>query len=145
LDCYCSYECANAAKNKNKPTSKPVNKPTPQVKRKQTKINQVSKTNKCICSDGTVYTTYELNVRIKKAKQQKIDLMEREFGYIFCEDCVDFGVPEKANPMELKIIDCSHEVSVDEAKKSGRSELAFEVKNIRMRCRVHHRKHDKTE
>lgn len=148
MQCYCSYDCANSVKTKyNKPVeSKPVaeSKAAP-IKRNSRKINQVSSTNKCFCSDGTVLTSVEINRRIRKAKQQKIDSMMDEHGHVFCEDCKDFGLPKGAIPMELKIIDCSHNISVDEAKKSRKSELAYEVNNIRMRCRVHHRKHDETE
>lgn len=62
--------------------------------------------------------------------------MLEEYGYIFCEECgrnANSGVP----------IDCSHTISVDEAQKRGRAELAWSVDNIKMRCRLCHRIHDK--
>ncbi|MBP6566080.1 MAG: hypothetical protein KA270_02870 [Saprospiraceae bacterium] len=110
------------------------------------KINNVSQTNRYTQSDGTKISAAALDRNIKIAKKVKIFEMVDNYGYIFCEDCNEFGLPpEPYNDMELKIIDCSHNISVDEAKKSGRAELACNVDNIRMRCRIHHRKHDKTK
>ena len=110
------------------------------------KINSVSKTNRYKQSDGTKISAAALDRNISKAKEIKVNEMMDNYGYIFCEDCNEFGLPpEPRNEMELKIIDCSHQISVDEAKKSGRAELACNVDNIRMRCRIHHKIHDKTK
>lgn len=135
LQSYCSYECANKGKSYVE---------RPKTEKKRSRINQESKTNMCRCSDGSMIKTSVLNKMIREAKAEKIRLMYALFGYVFCEDCYNEGVPENINEMDLKIIDCSHDVSVDECKKSGRSELAADHKNIRMRCRYHHRKKDKT-
>ena len=108
-------------------------------------IKKVSENNRYNRSDGTKISAAALERNISKAKDIKINEMMDNYGYIFCEDCNEFGLPpEPRNEMELKIIDCSHQISVDEAKKSGRAELACNVDNIRMRCRIHHKIHDKT-
>lgn len=108
-------------------------------------IKNVSQTNRYTRSDGTKITSTALERNISIAKETKVKEMMDNYGYIFCEDCNEFGLPpEPRNDMELKIIDCSHQISVDEAKKSGRAELCYNVDNMRMRCRIHHRKHDKT-
>lgn len=110
------------------------------------KINSVSKTNRYTQSDGTKISAAALDRNIKLAKAIKISEMVENYDYIFCEDCNEFGLPpQPRNEMELKIIDCSHNISVDEAKDSGRAELCYDVDNIRMRCRIHHKIHDKTK
>jgi len=136
LQSYCSPECAPRIKQKPISLKKQGNTPR--------KIKSVSKTNKWACSDGTKLTSAQVDKYIHQAKEKKIVAMINVFGYVFCEDCKEHGVPEWVNEADLKRIDCSHETSVDECKKSGRTELAFAVPNIRMRCRFHHRKHDKT-
>ena len=108
-------------------------------------INQYSTTNMCRCSDGTVISSSKLAVMITKAKAKKLATMQDKFGHIFCEDCKEHGVPEGfEGTMEVTLVDCSHDISVDECKKSGRSELAASPGNIRMRCRWHHKAHDKS-
>ena len=57
-----------------------------------------------------------------------------EFGYNFCVDCLrSSGV----------YLDCSHTISVDEAQKSRRTELAYDKNNIKVRCRECHQDHDR--
>ena len=110
------------------------------------KISKVSSTNRFSQSDGTKISSKALEINIHRAKELKILEMTDNYGHIFCEDCNEFGLPpEPRNDMELKIIDCSHQISVDEAKKSGRAELAYNIDNIRMRCRIHHKIHYKTK
>lgn len=75
--------------------------------------------------------------KIREAKRLKIEKMIEQYGYVFCEECgrnASTGVP----------LDCSHNISVDEAQKIGRSELAWDVDNITIRCRYCHRKYDHT-
>lgn len=97
------------------------------------------------CSDGSRISKAEID---KKTKQAKIDIIHYQkdwYSYNFCEDCKEFGVPETADTMELMILDCSHEKSVDWCQKNGCCELAWDRENIRIRCRYHHRKHDKLD
>ena len=74
--------------------------------------------------------------KISEAKREKINKMLKEYGYIFCEECgrnTNSGIP----------IDCSHTISVDEAQKMGNTELSWSIDNLKMRCRICHRIHDK--
>lgn len=136
LQSYCTVKCKSDAykqRNKGKP-------------RKSNYIPKVSNRNSYFTSRGIKQSSAAIDRLISKAKAIKIEEMENEFGYIFCEDCAkEIPKDKDLNDMDLKIIDCSHEISVDECKKSGRVELAYSVENIIMRCRYHHRKHDKTE
>lgn len=73
--------------------------------------------------------------RVTEAKRLKIETMKDEFGYIFCEEChinSSTGIP----------LDCSHNVSVNEAQKTGKTELSWAVNNITIRCRNCHHEHD---
>jgi hypothetical protein len=74
-----------------------------------------------------------IDSRVRKAKGKALEEQHCEFGYNFCVDClVSSGV----------YLDCSHTISVDEAQKTRRAELAWDVKNIKVRCRACHQKHD---
>ena len=74
--------------------------------------------------------------RVREAKRQKLELFcdDNNTNKVWCEEC---GENEA-----YAIIDCSHDISVDECQKSGRSELAWDIDNITLRCRVCHKKHD---
>lgn len=88
-------------------------------------------------STGERISKAEIDRRIRAAKQEKISRMYEEYGYIFCEVCglnSNAGVP----------LDCSHTISVDECQKTGRAELAYDVSNIKIRCRKCHQIHDNT-
>lgn len=143
LDYLCSPECESQYNKKiEKAQSVRIEKPSTL----REPIKKVSENNRYTQSDGTKISSKALERNISKAKEIKVNEMLENYGYVFCEDCNEFGLPpEPRNEMELKIIDCSHQISVDEAKKSGRAELAYDVDNIRMRCRIHHRIHDKTK
>ncbi len=93
------------------------------------------KRNTYSCSNGTRLTRSQIESRIRIAKQQKIDLMNLDQGYIACEECA-------INYMNARI-DCSHTISVKKCLETGRAELAFDVDNIRLLCRSCHEKHDK--
>lgn len=76
--------------------------------------------------------------RVTEAKRQKVERMIDEHGYVFCEECgrnSSCGMP----------LDCSHNISVDECQKTGRAELAYDVGNIKIRCRRCHQKYDHTK
>ena len=86
------------------------------------------------CSDGTRVSQAQIDRRVKTAKAQKLQQFLDKYGYFFCEDC-------KSN--DDKPIDCSHTISVLEAKNTGRTELAWDVENIKLRGRDCHAKLDK--
>ena len=86
-------------------------------------------------SDGSRVSKREVDKRVRNAKQEKINEFLEKYDYIFCEDCGNNNcVP----------IDCSHDISVDECQKSGRTELAWDVSNITLRGRKCHRVWDKS-
>lgn len=74
-----------------------------------------------------------IDARVRKAKSNVLSSQYWEFGHNFCVDCLrSSGV----------YLDCSHTVSVDEAQKTRRSELAWDEDNVEVRCRECHIKHD---
>ena len=76
-----------------------------------------------------------INHRIKWAKNAAIEKQRNEHGYNFCEnfDC--------KNPNQAPF-DCSHIISVNDCQKQSKSELAWDVKNIKILCRTCHQAHD---
>lgn len=90
-------------------------------------------------SNGERVVKSVIDRRVRQAKAEKIQNMLDEHGYIFCEET---GCGKNTNAGEP--IDCSHEISVYDCQKEGKTELAWNVSNIKMRCRTCHRKHDKT-
>ena len=84
-------------------------------------------------SDGERVAKSKIDKLVSNAKKMLIDEQFYEYGYNFCEECeVSSGV----------YLDCSHTISVDEAQKTRRSELAWDVNNLRVLCRRCHLKHD---
>ena len=88
------------------------------------------------CSDGTRVLKSTIDSRVKKAKAKKLDNMNLDQGFIACEEC---GI----NASSGVYLDCSHTISVKECQESGRSELAYNVDNLRVLCRRCHGIHDK--
>jgi len=84
-------------------------------------------------SENNRWTQEQIDAKITKAKEQKISSFFDEHGYYFCEDC--------GTSSAFKF-DCSHEIPVSEAKNNGAVELAWDIQNIRLRCRKCHQKHD---
>ena len=85
-------------------------------------------------STGERIAKTTIDSRVRAAKKLVLATQLLEFGYNFCVDCgASAGV----------FIDCSHDVSVDQCQKEGRSELAWDVDNIKPRCRACHNKLDK--
>jgi hypothetical protein len=85
-------------------------------------------------SSGEKVSQSVIDRRIREAKKQKIEIFLREHGFIFCEECkVSSGT----------YFDCSHDIPVQKCKEQGRTELAWDVDNITIRCRECHKKHDK--
>lgn len=77
---------------------------------------------------------------VKKAKAAKLHQQHNEFGHNFCEHIKEDGsMCRRSGGVRL---DCSHTVSVKEAQESGCAELAFDVDNIKIRCRTCHQKLD---
>ena len=73
-----------------------------------------------------------IDARVRVAKSNALSEQFYEFGYNFCTDCLS----------SAGRLDCSHTISVDEAQKTRRTELAWDVDNIKVRYRDCHIKHD---
>jgi hypothetical protein len=85
-------------------------------------------------SNGERIEQSKIEVLIRKAKEQKLKQQFNEFDYNFCEHClVSSGT----------YLDCSHKISVKEAKESGRTELCYDVNNLDVLCRKCHQVRDK--
>lgn len=85
-------------------------------------------------SNGDRIKQTKIDCLIRKAKETKVNDQLEEYGYNFCESCgVSSGV----------YLDCSHDISVKEAKETGRTELAYDPNNITILCRNCHQKKDK--
>ena len=85
-------------------------------------------------SDGERLTTKQINIRMQCAKRIKLDKQKDEYGYNFCSRC-------KRN--DCKPIDVSHNISVKEAKETGRAELCYALSNLEILGRGCHAKKDK--
>jgi len=90
--------------------------------------------NSYSCSDGTRLKQSVIDRLITKAKAEKIRQFVDDNGYIFCEEC---GISSGT------YLDCSHDISVKKAKEIGKTELCFDVNNITILCRKHHKDRDK--
>lgn len=87
------------------------------------------------CSDGTRVSQAQIDRRVKKAKAKKYQEFLNKHGYIYCEVC-------KKN--SCRPVDCSHDISVDKAKKEGKTELCWDVNIITFRGRDCHNEYDKS-
>ena len=85
-------------------------------------------------SNGDKVSKSVIDSRTREAKRLVLSIQFDEYGYNFCEICTRSGGVR---------LDCSHTISVDKAQKTGRSELAWSLGNIRVLCRECHQKHDK--
>jgi len=90
--------------------------------------------NSYSCSDGTRLKQSVIDRLITKAKAEKIRQFVDDNGYIYCEEC------KVSNAFKF---DCSHDLSVKKCKEQGKTELAFDVKNITILCRKCHQIKDK--
>jgi len=97
-------------------------------------MKKISTTNNVRCSNGVRIRRITADGKIREVKAEKIRLFREQHGYIFCEDCKRSGG---------MYFDCSHIIPVKECYESGRAELAWDVKNIKILCRECHQKKDK--
>lgn len=84
-------------------------------------------------SDGSKMEKPKIDRLIREAKAKKLEQMMDEHGYHFCEEC---GVSTGT------YLDCSHNLSVNDCQRSGRTELAWDVSNLTVLCRKHHQEHE---
>lgn len=84
-------------------------------------------------STGERLTTSQIDTRTTLAKGILLDNQRQEYGYNFCTEC-------KRN--DCKPLDCAHDISVKEAKETGRAELCWDINNMKIIGRRHHAKKD---
>ena len=85
-------------------------------------------------STGERLTTRQIDIKTQYAKSILLDRQLQEHGYNFCSTC-------ERNASNT-YLDCSHNVSVKDAKSSGRAELCYTVSNLEVLCRECHTKKD---
>lgn len=104
-------------------------KPSKKSRKKKNYIKAASTKNTYSDSKGYRYTKQEIDDKVREAKQIKKDQFFEKHGYYFCERC------GKSDCLPL---DLSHLISVKEAQESGRTEIAWDVKNIEFHGRECH-------
>ena len=88
-------------------------------------------------STGERFSQSQIERKITEAKAKALEKQRDEFDYNFCEQC-----GKNASGTRL---DCSHDISVKRAKEEGKTELCWDIRNIIIRCRPCHQKHDKLD
>lgn len=96
-------------------------------------MKKISHNNTYQTSDGQRYSKFIIDINIRKAKAEKLRIQKEEHGYNFCEKC-------KQN--DCIPLDCSHNISVKEAKETGQSELCWDLNNIEILGRKCHQEKD---
>lgn len=99
---------------------------------------------------GVKYSQKEIdeNTRKAKVKYREIQIMDFDSGVNFCEECYRLHQEEGFIPpktMEYKIIDVSHEKSVQQCKNEGLIEKVWDFRNFKLLCRKHHDEHHDSE
>lgn len=95
------------------------------------------------CSNGNRISKSEIDRKVRQAKENIIQAQKDWYGFNFCQECQEKGIPNINDQMKLMRLDCSHIKSVNWCQKNGCSELAWDKDNIRILCRYHHEIHDK--
>jgi len=85
-------------------------------------------------SDGTRISKQQIDRNVNLAKKQKLRDQLNDHGWNFCE-----AYSEEHSPY----LTCSHIISVNKCQQDGKSELAWDVKNIKILCITCHAKFDK--
>lgn len=98
--------------------------------------------NRYKTSSGEWITKAQIDRNTRDAKTQLIANQYQEHGYNFCITCLGKPIPESANDMECRILDCAHIISVKECQEIGRAELCWDLNNMIIECRYHHKIRD---
>lgn len=83
-------------------------------------------------SDGIGISKPAIDQRIRRAKEEFIEHLRCE-GKLYCDECGTTG----------DRLSVSHTISVNDAQKTRRTELAWDIDNFRLLCIPCHQKHDK--
>lgn len=87
-------------------------------------------------SEGERVSQSTIDSRTREAKAKVIQNQLDQYGYNFCSKCMR---------NDCKPIDCSHTISVADAKKMGKTELCWDERNINPVGRKCHAKYDKLD
>lgn len=94
---------------------------------------------------GVKYSQREIDINLRIAKQELIDIQKEEHGWNFCVKCAeeaeDGGIIE--NDMAHSLLDCSHNKPVKKCKEDSEIEKIWDVNNMTILCRYHHAEYDK--
>lgn len=85
-------------------------------------------------STGERFTQSQIDAKIREAKKSALERQFDMIGFNCCEKCGNNGSNTR--------LDCSHDISVDRAKKNGETEKCWDVKNIKILCRNCHKTKD---
>jgi len=85
-------------------------------------------------SQGNRYTTPQIERNIKKSALELLEIQFIEYGYNFCERC------KRSSGTYL---DVSHTISRKKAKEDGIVEVLWDLSNLEILCRYHHKLKDK--
>jgi 5-methylcytosine-specific restriction endonuclease McrA len=86
-------------------------------------------------SQGERIKKSEIDHRVRWAKKAALTKQINEHGYNFCENTI-------CSHPNMAPFDCAHIISVNECQKQGKSELAWDIKNIQILCRTCHQWYD---
>lgn len=84
-------------------------------------------------SNGERVLQSTIESRIKKAKATLIEIQFIDHGYNFCEQC---------GQSSGTYLDCSHDISVKQAKENGQTEQCWNIGNMKILCRKCHQEKD---
>lgn len=89
--------------------------------------------NTYMMSTGDRVSKTTIDYKVREAKKKLLSNQLLDFGYNFCVNC---------NKSSSVYLDCAHDISVKECQESGKSELAWCVGNMKVKCRECHQKQD---
>lgn len=89
--------------------------------------------NSYICTDGSKVTQAQIERKMRVAKEKLINNQRESFGYNFCVKC------KRSSGVRF---DCSHIVSIKQAKELSATQKCWDVNNMRVLCRPCHQKFD---
>jgi 5-methylcytosine-specific restriction endonuclease McrA len=85
-------------------------------------------------SNGTKYTTEQIERKISKSAKEYIEMQFIEDGYNYCENC---------GQSSGTYLDVSHTISRKKAKEDGCVEVLWDWGNLEILCRKCHQIKDK--
>lgn len=84
-------------------------------------------------SSGDKVKKSTIDLKIRNSKKLYLENFLDSNDYYFCQDC-------KTTSSHLG---CSHIISVNECQKSGKTEIAWDIKNYELLCHKCHDQHER--